>query len=514
MKYIPLWKRLLIAAVLIVTVAFCVPNFVPSETREQWQKTLPSWIPMQSISLGLDLQGGSHLLLQADIDSVIKKRLDDSLVFARKSLREAGVGYSALALKENALTLTLKDEAQINDARKALKAADESLTIDQNGLDLSAHFDDKALKDIRDKTIAQSIEIIERRVNGTGTKEPIIQRQGDDRILVQLPGMNDPERVKNLLKQTAQLTFHLVAMGNEGLNVLELPLRADPKTTLPLNRRPLLTGDMLVNAQPTFQDGAPIVSFKLNAQGARIFCDVTRDNVDKPFAVVLDKEIITSPRINEPICGGSAVISGRFTVQEAGDLALLLRAGALPTSLTIVEERSVGPSLGSDSVAAGKTATWAAFLLIIGYMIISYGTFGVFAAIALFVNMLMIIAMLSMFQATLTMPGIAGIVLTMGMAVDANVLIFERIREEIRAGRSLLSAIDTGFEKAMSSITDANLTTLISGVILYAVGTGPVKGFAVTMSIGILTSLFSAIMLTRVMVQIWMRVQKPKSLPF
>ncbi len=514
MKYIPLWKRLLIAAVLIVTVAFCVPNFIPAAQREQWQKTLPAWVPMQSISLGLDLQGGSHLLLQADMDSVNKKRIDDAQIFARKALREANIAYSSLSLKDGAVILTLKDDSQIGEARKALKSADESLSIDQNGLELSAHFDDKALKDMRDKTIAQSIEIIERRVNGTGTKEPIIQRQGDDRILVQLPGMNDPERVKSLLKQTAQLTFHLVAAGGDGLNVLELPLRADPKTTLPLNRRPLLTGDMLVNAQPTFQDGAPIVSFKLNAQGARIFCDVTRDNVDKPFAVVLDKEIITSPRINEPICGGSAVISGRFTVQEAGDLALLLRAGALPTSLTIVEERSVGPSLGSDSVEAGKTATLAAFLLIIGYMVISYGTFGVFAAVALFVNMLMIIAMLSMFQATLTMPGIAGIVLTMGMAVDANVLIFERIREEIRAGRSILSAIDTGFEKAMSSITDANLTTLISGIILYAVGTGPVKGFAVTMSIGILTSLFSAIMLTRVMVQIWLRVKKPKTLSF
>ena len=292
-----------------------------------------------------------------------------------------------------------------------------------------------------------------------------------------------------------------------------VPMRDEAGRSIPVNRRPLMTGDMLVNAQPSFQDGAPVVSFKLNAAGARRFCSVTTDNVGKPFAVVLDNEVITAPRINEPICGGTAIISGSFTVQESADTAVLLRAGALPTSMTVIEERSVGPSLGSDSIDAGTTASIAAFTLIVAFIIMNYSLFGVFASIALFVNMAMIIALLSMIQATLTLPGIAGIVLTMGLAVDANVLIFERIREEIRGGRSIIAAMDIGYEKAMASITDSNLTSLIAGIILYAVGTGPIKGFAVTMAIGIVTSMFAAIMLTRVMLIIWLKVKKPKTLP-
>ncbi|MBE2192395.1 MAG: protein translocase subunit SecD [Alphaproteobacteria bacterium] len=513
MMFIPLWKRVLVVVTVILSFAYCLPNFVSSGTRDAWEKSLPSWMPTKSMSLGLDLQGGSHLLLQADIDSVIKKRVEDVEAFARTKIKAGEIGYQSIGSVSNGVRVELKSEDSVSDLRKIFREADDQLAVDSEGSVVTAVFDEAGIKDITDKTIAQSIEVVSRRVNGTGTKEPIIQRQGDDRILVQLPGMNDPKRVKELLDKTAQLSFHLVSMTGEGLNIMTLPMHGEVGQTLPINRRPLLTGDMLVNATPTFQDGAPIVSFRLNTAGAKKFCDVTRDNVDKPFAVVLDKEIITAPRINEAICTGSAVISGNFTVQEASDLALLLRAGALPTSLSIVEERTVGPSLGSDSVEAGKIATMVAFLLIIAYMMMSYRLFGVFASVALFINMVLIIALLSMLQATLTLPGIAGIVLTMGMAVDANVLIFERIREEIRSGRSIISAMDTGYEKAMASIIDSNLTTLISGIILYAVGTGPIKGFAVTMSIGIATSLFSAIMLTRLMLVVWLRVTKPKTLP-
>ncbi len=513
MMFIPLWKRVLVFVTVILSFAYTLPNFVSEETRTQWQQSLPSWMPTKSVSLGLDLQGGAHLLLQADIESVVKKRIDDVEQYVRRTMKSDDLSYAKIESGKDGVTVTLKSEDDVSALRKIFRQADEKLVLDTEGDVVSAHFDEAGLKDITDKTISQSIEVVSRRVNGTGTKEPIIQRQGDDRILVQLPGMENPERVKDLLNKTAQLTFHLVSMTGEGLNVVSMPMREDPTSKLPLNRRPLMTGEDLVDANPTFQDGAPIVSFRLSAKGAKKFCDVTRDNVDKPFAVVLDGEIITAPRINEAICGGSAVITGNFTVQEASDLALLLRAGALPTSLKIVEERTVGPSLGSDSVEAGKTATTVAFLLIIAFMCLSYRLFGVFASIALFVNMVLIIALLSMLQATLTLPGIAGIVLTMGMAVDANVLIFERIREEIRNGRSIISSMDTGYEKAMASIIDSNLTTLIAGIVLYAVGTGPIKGFAVTMSIGIATSLFSAIMLTRLMLVIWLKTTKPKALP-
>lgn len=512
MMYIPLWKRVLAITTILLSIAYTVPNFVSEETRTEWQETLPSWFPTKAMSLGLDLQGGSHLLLEADIASVVKQRLDDIVTTSKTELRKANIGYDAVTVVDNGVHIKLLNASDADAARKVLRGADETLVLSDNGTEVDGVLDAAALKKITDQTMSQSIEIVSRRVNETGTKEPVIQRQGDDRILIQLPGMDNPERVKQLLGKTAKLTFHLVSMTGEGAGVRTLPMRGEKGNSLPINRRPLLTGDMLVNAQPTFQDGAPIVSFKLNALGARKFCDVTTQNVEKPFAVVLDNEIITAPRINEPICGGSATISGSFTVQEASDLALLLRAGALPTSLTVVEERSVGPSLGSDSVEAGKFASLAAFLLIIGFMVVSYRFFGVLASVALFINMLFIIALLSMLQATLTLPGIAGIILTMGMAVDANVLIFERIREEIKGGRSVLSALDTGYEKAMASIVDSNLTTLISGAILYAVGTGPIKGFAVTMAIGIVTSMYSAIMLTRLMLIIWVRIKKPKTL--
>lgn len=512
MIYIPLWKRITVVAVVLLSFLLCLPSFLSEAQRTQLNTVLPAWMT-QAVSLGLDLQGGSYMLLEADIPSVVKDRLDNAVTAVRNELRAEKIDVQSISADKDGIQVELSNEGDYAAVRKMIVAADETFVISQNNLQVKATYDDKGIKSITDQTMAQSIEIVSRRVNESGTKEPIIQRQGENRILVQLPGINDPEYIKKLLGKTAKLTFHMVSETGEGMSVRKVPMRENPAETIPLNRRPLMTGDMLVNAQPSFQEGAPVVSFKLNAVGAKRFCAVTSENVGKLFAVVLDNEVITAPRINEPICGGSAVISGSFTVQESSDTAILLRAGALPTSLTVVEERSVGPSLGSDSVKAGTMAAVISFILIISFMMLSYGLFGVFASIALFFNMAMIIGLLSMLQATLTLPGIAGIILTMGMAVDANVLIFERIREEIKSGRSIISAMDTGYDKAMASIVDSNLTTLIAGVILYAVGTGPIKGFAVTLSIGIITSLFSAIMLTRLMLVIWLRVKKPKTLP-
>jgi len=355
---------------------------------------------------------------------------------------------------------------------------------------------------------------VRRRIDEMGTTEPAIQRQGDRRVVIQVPGV-DSNQIRQLVGKTAQLGFHLVSPNQQRrkFNELSLPYVDSPGQQLMVKRAPLITGEMLDNAQPTFNEAGPVVSFRLNSVGARKFCDVTRKNVGKPFAIVLDKEVISAPRINEPICGGSGQISGGFDVEEANNLALLLRAGALPADLKVVEERTVGPSLGADSVEAGKIASIIGLTLVLIFMFISYGLFGLMANVALAVNIALILALLSSLQATLTLPGIAGIVLTVGMAVDANVLIFERIREEVAAGRSAISAIDAGYSRAMATIVDSNLTTLIAAIILFSLGTGPIKGFAVTLGIGIMTSFFSAIMVTRLLVVLWLKKTKPKALP-
>ena len=378
---------------------------------------------------------------------------------------------------------------------------------------LTVQYGEATWKQIRSQVLSQSIEIVRRRVDESGTRESTIVRQGEDRVLIQIPGLDDPQRIKDLLGRTAKLSFHLVddAM-TPGVGSKTLPLQESPGQSIAIKRRAMLTGDMLVQAQPNFQDGAPVVSFRLNGTGTRRFCDVTKQNTGKPFAIVLDNVVISAPRINEPICGGSAVISGHFSVQEASDLALLLRAGALPAPLKVIEERTVGPSLGSDSVAAGKLAGLAGLLFVMGIMIWGYGLFGTFAALGLLVNVVMIFAVLSLLGATLTLPGIAGIVLTIGMAVDANVLIFERIREEIRAGKTPVAAIDAGYSRAMATIVDSNLTTLIAALVLFLLGAGPIKGFAITLSIGILTSIFSAVMVTRLIVVTWFRRTRPATL--
>jgi preprotein translocase subunit SecD len=514
MIYVPQWKIILVVAISLLSVLYTTPTFLNASTREWLQAATPAWFPAHAIRLGLDLQGGSHLLLEADTDSVLKQRSDDLVTALRTDLRKAKIAYTAIGAVPNGVKVTLADAAQRQEAQRIMRNLDPGLVVSSDNTVIEGAFDERAIKDIRDQTIERSIEIVNRRIDATGTQEPIIQRQGDVRILVQLPGVEDPERVKELLGTTAKLTFHLVDLdGTGGTDSRTVQMREPKGQTISIKRRVIMSGDMLVDARPAFQDGNPIVSFRLNSVGAQRFCAVTRENVDKPFAVVLDNEVITAPNINEAICGGSAQISGRFTTEESANLALLLRAGALPTTLTVVEERSVGPTLGADSVKAGAIASVVAFALILVLMIVCYGLFGVFAAIALFINMTLTLGVMTMIGATLTLPGIAGLVLTIGTAVDANVLIFERIKEEIRSGRSVISAIDSGYKRAMSSIMDSNLTSLIAGLILFTVGTGPIKGFAVTMSIGILTSLFSAIMLTRIMLLVWLKKTRAKTLP-
>lgn len=503
------WKIFLIVAVCVWAVLFAAPNFISEDSRNSLAK-ISAVIPHKAINLGLDLQGGSHLLLDVDVNVVVTEQVEALFDQVKKDARRAKIRIKGKRLFDRGFSIDLEDASQADVAKKLIRKVDDRVVVNVKKNKVTVEFDNVALKKIKDQTLEQSIEIVRRRVDETGTSEPVIQRQGDSRIVLQLPGLDDPQRVKDLLGQTAKLTFHLVDFDG-GIDTLSLVNREFQDRKTSVKRRPILTGDMLTNAQTAFQDGAPVVSFRLNGIGAKKFCDVTRKNSGKPFAIVLDKEIISAPRINEAICGGAAVITGDFSVQETTDLSLLLRAGALPAPLEIVEERTVGPSLGSDSVKAGGIAGGLALAFILIYMIASYGLFGCFAAFALVLNMALIFAILSWLQATLTLPGIGGIILTIGMAVDANVLIFERIREELKSGRSLVSAVDAGYRQAMSTIVDANMTTLIAALFLYSFGSGPVRGFAVTLTIGILTSLFSAIMLTRLIVSLWLK-KKPQTL--
>jgi preprotein translocase subunit SecD len=496
---------------------YAAPNLASLQTRAWLAENMPGWLPSSTVNLGLDLQGGSHLLLEADTKAVINDRLDSMVDAARTEMRKQNIGYVDLAAQRNAVTFRLRNPAQDKDAAYKIARGLEQkadIHIGDDGL-VEVTLGDDAIKDINTQVINQSIEIVRRRIDETGTKEPVIQRQGTNRIVVQLPGVDDPERIKELLGRTAKMTFHLVdfdATGDVGIGSRKVAMHGQPGQTIVIKKRVMLSGDMLTDSQPTFEQGNPVVSFRFNAIGSKRFCDITRDNVGKPFAIVLDDEVISAPRINEAICGGSGIISGSFDVKEAHDLSLLLRAGALPAPLNVVEERSVGPTLGSDSIAAGKHAAIVAFVLVFLAMAMIYGLFGIFANIALLFNIIFILAILSVLQATLTLPGIAGIILTIGIAVDANVLIYERIREELRQGRTVLAAVDAGYKLALHTIVDANLTTLIVALILFSFGSGPIKGFAVSMCIGIITSMFSAIMLTRLMIITWLRRTRPSTL--
>ncbi len=524
MNRFPTWKIIVVAIVCAFGILYTLPNFVSKSTLSG----LPDWLPTKQVNLGLDLQGGSHLLLQVDAGTVKTKMMDSLVDGVRDSLRQQGdnIGYRNLSHDGAVVSFTLRDPADEATARERLSDLSNIMANGQRDVVIASDDgrvtltpSEAAITTRLSAAVDQSIEIVRRRVDETGVNEPTIQRQGSDRILVQLPGIDDPDRIKRLLGETAQLTFHLVdltadvgAAGRVPPGSKRLPGIEEDGRTYIIKSRIMVSGENLEDAQATFQQGQPVVSIRFDGLGAKQFGQATTENVGKPFAIVLDNKVVSAPRINEPILGGSAVISGGFNVAGAQDLALLLRAGALPAPLDILEERSVGPDLGADSIAAGEIAGIIGIIAVAVYMILSYGLFGIFANVALAMNIFLIMAVLSVLGATLTLPGIAGIVLTIGMAVDANVLIFERIREEIRVGKTPLNAVNSGFARAFTTIIDANVTTGIAAIILFVMGSGPVKGFAVTLLIGIISSMFTAIMLSRMLISFWMQRKRPKTL--
>jgi preprotein translocase subunit SecD len=527
------WKAAAILLTALITCLFIVPNFVPESVVQTW----PKWA-QRHIVLGLDLQGGSHILLEVDSKAVRKEMLETLRDDVRRVLRDARVGYTGLVVRGNAVEVRIREGSSVDKAASKLRELSQPLggilsTTGNRSVDIvnagNGSFrlspSEPAIVERVRQAVDQSIQIVERRVNELGTVEPSIQREGNDRILVQVPGLQNPERLKQLLGKTAKMTFRLVDQNitPEQAEQGRVPpedevlkgTAAEGNATYVIQKRVMVSGEDLTDAQPGFDQrtSEPIVTFRFNSRGARRFAEVTQQNVGRPFAIVLDNQVISAPVIREPILGGSGQISGNFTVQQANDLAILLRAGALPAPLTIIEERTVGAGLGQDSIAQGKQASYFGAILVVVFMIATYSIFGVIATIAVAINVGMIFGVLSMLNATLTLPGITGVVLTVGIAVDSNVLIYERIREEARAGRSAIMAIDAGFKRALATILDTNITTFIAAAVLFFVGTGPVRGFAVTFGLGIITTVFTAFTLTRLIVAAWVRWRRPRHVP-
>ena len=532
MLYFSRWKA---AAIIVTALLVClaaVPNFFAESTF----KGLPKWA-QRHVVLGLDLQGGSHILLEVDSNAVRKEKAEQLRDDVRRVLRENRIGYTNLAIRGLTVEVRIREAKDVPTALTKLRdlsapiggllSATGQRSIDVvdagNGVVQLTVTLPGITERIR-QAVEQSIQIVERRINELGTVEPLIQRQGVDRILVQVPGLQDPSRLKALLGQTAKLTFRMVdsSVGVDQALQGRPPadsdvlygVQKDPRQPYLIKKQVMVSGEDLVDAQPGFDQrtSEPIVSFRFNNNGAKRFAQATLENVGQPFAIVLDNEVISAPVIREPILGGSGQISGSFTVESANDLAILLRAGALPAPLNIIEERTVGPGLGQDSILKGTRASYVGSALVVFFMLAVYGLFGVFANIAVTVNVAMIFGVLSILNATLTLPGITGIVLTVGIAVDSNVLIYERIREEIRAGRSAIAAIDAGFSRALATIMDSNITTFIAAAVLFFIGTGPVRGFAVTLGIGIVTTVFTAFTVTRLIVAYWVRWKRPHHL--
>jgi preprotein translocase subunit SecD len=532
MLYFTRWRALGIILTALVVCLCAVPNFFP----EAQVKTWPVWA-QRHLVLGLDLQGGSHLLFEVDANSVKKAKLDALRGDTQRTLRDAKIQFTGLAVRPDSVEVRITKDTDLQTALTKLRELSQPLgglmgSNGQRSLDISdaggglirLTVPQAAIADRIRQVVEQSIQIVERRINQLGTVEPIIQRQGLDRILVQVPGLQDPTRVIELVGQTAQMDFRMVdttvppdqAIAGQAPPDSEVLQSADgTKQPYVVKKQVLVSGGELNDAQPGFDQrtNEPIVSFRFNTTGSRKFATATQENVGQPFAIVLDNKVISAPVIREPITGGSGQISGNFTVQSANDLAILLRAGALPAKLTPIEQRTVGPGLGQDSIAKGELAAYVGSILVIVFMLLTYRLFGLFANIAVAINVAMIFGVLSLLNATLTLPGIAGIVLTVGIAVDSNVLIYERIREELRGGRNAISAIDAGFKRALSTILDSNITTFIAAVVLFYIGTGPVRGFAVTLGIGILTTVFTAFTLTRLIVAGWVRWKRPRTVP-
>ncbi|MCH8952891.1 MAG: protein translocase subunit SecD [Proteobacteria bacterium] len=563
MLFFPLWKRILVIGICLVGLLFAMPNLfydtadsaaraqteiaklekkgepVPAELRElagSW----PSYLPIDVVNLGLDLRGGAHLLVEVQIAEVVAERMQSLRGDARKALIEGNVRrFTNLRATADQVTVRITKAEDFERAGELLRGLAQSLggflgggfgmgggvvggvdleIIEAGDQSWRIVLTEPAIVALTDRTMQQSLEVIRRRIDAAGTREPSIQRQGTDRVLIQVPGIGSAEELLGLIGRTAKLTFHRV----EGSSATE-PVPGPGQIVVPdiddgtfylLERRAILTGEHLIDSSMGShpQNGLPIVNFRFDTAGARIFGNYTSANIGQRFATVLDGVVITAPVIQSAILGGSGFIEGNFTSESARDLSILLRSGALPASISVLEQRTVGPDLGADSIEQGQSATLIAFAAVLVFMAVYYGMFGLFANIALLLNVGLIFGMLSLIGATLTLPGIAGIVLTIGMAVDANVLIFERIKEELRSAKSVPRAIERGYEQAYSAIFDANITTLIAAVILFAMGSGPVKGFAVTLGFGIVTSVFTAVMVVRMMIGVWVRLRQPKTL--
>lgn len=552
MLQIDRWKRILIIGICVLGLAYAMPNLFYKRVEahndavttiektgastpelEAAQAGWPGWLPSGLVNLGLDLRGGAHLLAEVQVAEVYKSRMDALWPDLRRALADERATIGAIRRMQSpdgTLKIEIGNPDQMARAIEIARGFSDPVTsltgAGQSSLDISGDGNamtiqlsgaEKAVTD--DRTLQQSLEIIRRRVDEVGTREPTILRQGSDRILIQVPGIGSADELKSLIGTTAKLTFNPVAgTGSDpdaqvDLGQVVLPDAEQEGVYYTIEETPVVTGEELNDALPsTDQNGLPSVDFRFNPTGARKFGAYTSANVGQPFAIVLDDQVISAPVIRQAITTGSGQISGSMTFDEANELAILLRAGALPAELTFLEERTIGPELGQDSIDAGKIASMVGFVAVVALMVLSYGMFGIFASIALSINMGLIFGVLSMIGATLTLPGIAGIVLTIGMAVDANVLVFERIREELKTARGPARAIELGYEKAMSAIVDANITTLIIAAILFVLGSGPVKGFAVTLTIGIVTSVFTALWVTRLMTVTWFERARPRQI--
>ena len=527
------------AAAIILTALIACSFTIPDFFSEQTVKTWPAWA-QHRIVLGLDLQGGSHIVLEVDQNDIRKQRLDSLRDDVRRTLLEARPRLNWLnppVVRGNSVEVRL-GENNFQAGYTKLRELSQPLggVLQGNGVRTLEVADaggglirltptDAANIERARQTVDQSIPIIEKRVNELGLVEPTIQREGIDRILVEVPGLGDPRRLLEILGRTARLEFRMVdtSMGAEDALQGRAPpdsevlyeTEGNQKVPILIFKQALVEGADLTDAQPAPdpRTGEPVVNFKFNITGARKFGTATQENVGRRFAIVLDNEVISAPQIREPIIGGSGQISGNFTFESATNLAILLRAGALPAKLTPIEQRVVGPGLGQDSIKAGERASLAGAVLVVLFMLGTYALFGLFANIAVAINVAMILGLLSFLNATLTLPGIAGIVLTVGIAVDSNVLIYERIREEVRNGRTAITAIDAGFTRALATILDSNITTFIAAAVLFFIGTGPVRGFAVTLGIGIITTLFTAFTMTRLIMAWWVRAVRPQTVP-
>ncbi len=551
MLYIDLWKRIVIIGLCALGLLLALPNAFytrvesfndatvalekgVSTPENQANSTLwPSFLPSDIVNLGLDLRGGAHLLAEVKVADVYAQRMKSLWPEVRDILRKELATVGTIRLQDapsGELRVKISNPSAMAQAIEFVSVLSQpivSLTaVGEKDLVVAGQGDtlivtlseaEKVATDAR--TLQQSLEIVRRRIDEVGTREPTIQRQGNDRILIQVPGIGSAAELKALIGTTAQLTFqHVIGQTGDpdaaaGAGNEVVPSLDREGVYYILDAAPVVSGEDLVDAQPSFdQNGRPAVNFRFDPTGARKFGDYTAENIGNPFAIVLDGEVISAPVIQSHIPGGSGIITGNFTVEESTNLAVLLRAGALPAGLDFLEERTIGPELGADSIAAGKIASLVAGIAVLVFMVLSYGLFGLFANVALMINIALIFGLLSWIGGTLTLPGIAGIVLTIGMAVDANVLIFERIREELKAGKGPARAIELGYEKALSAIADANITTLITAIILFAAGSGPVRGFAITLGLGIITSVFTAIYVTRLLVVIWFERRRPKTI--